>query len=160
MCPVQAIDFSMKPETKSFKVGSIIVAVGYDEYDPTEIEAYTKVAMFSYDNFRGDRLVITNPTEHKYIIPNITDIIRQYPGYCGSIMVTKAVPIISHFEKRSVSHIKPRVTIQYISDTCVLNNKYAIVEHFGESENKNDYMSVIFMIIVLISIGFYYSKYK
>jgi heterodisulfide reductase subunit A len=40
ICPVQAVDFSMEPETKTFKVGSIVVAAGYDEYDPTEIEAY------------------------------------------------------------------------------------------------------------------------
>jgi heterodisulfide reductase subunit A len=40
ICPVQAIDFSMQPETKKIKVGSIIVAVGYDEYDPSEIEPY------------------------------------------------------------------------------------------------------------------------
>ena len=40
VCPVQAVDFSMKAETKTFKVGSIVVAAGYDEYDPSEIEAY------------------------------------------------------------------------------------------------------------------------
>jgi len=40
ICPVQAVDFSMEPETKTVKVGSIIVAAGYDEYDPTEIEPY------------------------------------------------------------------------------------------------------------------------
>ncbi len=40
ICPVQAIDFSMETETKTVKVGSIVVAVGYDEYDPTEIEPY------------------------------------------------------------------------------------------------------------------------
>ncbi len=40
VCPVQAVDFSMKPETKTFKVGSIVVAAGYEEYDPSEIEPY------------------------------------------------------------------------------------------------------------------------
>ncbi|MFX0057102.1 MAG: 4Fe-4S binding protein [Candidatus Heimdallarchaeota archaeon] len=40
VCPVQAVDFNMQPETKTFKVGSIVVAAGYDEYDPSEIEAY------------------------------------------------------------------------------------------------------------------------
>jgi heterodisulfide reductase subunit A len=40
VCPVQAVDFSMQPEIKTFKVGSIVVAAGYDEYDPSEIEAY------------------------------------------------------------------------------------------------------------------------
>ena len=40
ICPVQAIDFSMEKETKTVKVGSIVVAAGYDEYDPSEIEPY------------------------------------------------------------------------------------------------------------------------
>lgn len=40
VCPVQAVDFSMESETKKFKVGSIVVAAGYDEYDPSEIEPY------------------------------------------------------------------------------------------------------------------------
>ena len=40
ICPVQAVDFSMEAETKTVKVGSIVVAAGYDEYDPTEIEPY------------------------------------------------------------------------------------------------------------------------
>ena len=40
ICPVQAVDFSQKKETKTVKVGSIIVAAGFDEYDPSEIEPY------------------------------------------------------------------------------------------------------------------------
>jgi heterodisulfide reductase subunit A len=40
ICPVQAVDFSQQKETKSFKVGSIVVAAGFDEYDPSEIEPY------------------------------------------------------------------------------------------------------------------------
>ncbi len=39
-CPVEAIDFSMKKEKRTFKVGTIVVATGYEEYDPTEITAY------------------------------------------------------------------------------------------------------------------------
>jgi heterodisulfide reductase subunit A len=40
VCPVQAVDFSMESEIKTVKVGSIVVAAGYSEYDPTEIEPY------------------------------------------------------------------------------------------------------------------------
>ncbi len=39
-CPVDAVDFDMEKETTTIEVGSIVVAVGYDEYDPSEIEAY------------------------------------------------------------------------------------------------------------------------
>ena len=40
LCPVGAIDFKMKKKIEKIKVGSIVVAVGYEEYDPSEIEAY------------------------------------------------------------------------------------------------------------------------
>lgn len=40
VCPAGAVDFSMQKETTTVKVGSIILAVGYDEYDPSEIEPY------------------------------------------------------------------------------------------------------------------------
>jgi heterodisulfide reductase subunit A2 len=40
ICPVSAVDFSMKKTSITVEVGTIIVAVGYDEYDPSEIEPY------------------------------------------------------------------------------------------------------------------------
>ncbi|MHA1136016.1 MAG: 4Fe-4S binding protein [Candidatus Thorarchaeota archaeon] len=40
VCPVNAIDFSMKKTKTTFEVGSIIVATGYEEYDPSEITRY------------------------------------------------------------------------------------------------------------------------
>ena len=40
ICPVGAVDFSMKKKITKVKVGSIVVATGYDEYDPSEIGPY------------------------------------------------------------------------------------------------------------------------
>ncbi len=40
ICPVGAVDFSMKKKITKLKVGSIVVATGYEEYDPSEIEPY------------------------------------------------------------------------------------------------------------------------
>ena len=40
ICPVGAVDFSMKKKITKLKVGSIIVATGYEEYNPSEIEPY------------------------------------------------------------------------------------------------------------------------
>ena len=40
ICPVHAVDFSMQSTTIKVNVGTIVVAVGYEEYDPTEIEPY------------------------------------------------------------------------------------------------------------------------
>ncbi|MHA1584883.1 MAG: 4Fe-4S binding protein [Promethearchaeota archaeon] len=40
VCTVGAIDFSMKKKKKEIQVGSIVLATGYEEYNPSEIEAY------------------------------------------------------------------------------------------------------------------------
>jgi heterodisulfide reductase subunit A len=40
VCPVDAVDFDLESQTENVKVGSIVVAAGYDEYDPSEIEPY------------------------------------------------------------------------------------------------------------------------
>jgi heterodisulfide reductase subunit A len=41
VCPVGAVDMDMnKKTTQTFTVGSIIVAIGYDEYNPKEITSY------------------------------------------------------------------------------------------------------------------------
>ncbi|RLI64307.1 MAG: disulfide reductase [Promethearchaeia archaeon] len=40
VCPVGAVDFSMKKAYDTIEVGSIVVAVGFDEYDPSPIEPY------------------------------------------------------------------------------------------------------------------------
>ncbi|GAB4315110.1 MAG: CoB--CoM heterodisulfide reductase iron-sulfur subunit A family protein [Promethearchaeota archaeon] len=40
VCPAEAVDFSQQKTTTTVEVGSIVVAVGYEEYDPSEIEAY------------------------------------------------------------------------------------------------------------------------
>ncbi|MHA1672185.1 MAG: 4Fe-4S binding protein [Promethearchaeota archaeon] len=39
-CPADAIDFSMKQKKFDINIGSIVVATGYEEYNPKEIEAY------------------------------------------------------------------------------------------------------------------------
>ena len=40
VCPVDAVDFNQKKESIELEVGTIVVAAGYDEYNPSEIEAY------------------------------------------------------------------------------------------------------------------------
>ena len=39
-CPTQAIDLSRQDETKKLKVGAIILAAGFDEFDPSEWSEY------------------------------------------------------------------------------------------------------------------------
>ena len=40
VCPAKAIDFTMKPERLDLEVGAVIVATGYQEYDPTPLRLY------------------------------------------------------------------------------------------------------------------------
>ncbi|MHA1680988.1 MAG: 4Fe-4S binding protein [Promethearchaeota archaeon] len=40
ICPVDAVNFEQKRERVRLEVGTIVVATGYDEYNPTEIEPY------------------------------------------------------------------------------------------------------------------------
>nr|MDO8084052.1 CoB--CoM heterodisulfide reductase iron-sulfur subunit A family protein [Candidatus Sigynarchaeum springense] len=40
VCPVDAVNFKQKKQEVRLEVGTIVVAIGYDEYDPAEIEAY------------------------------------------------------------------------------------------------------------------------
>ena len=37
VCPAEAIDYTMKPETVGLEVGAVIVATGWKEYDPTPL---------------------------------------------------------------------------------------------------------------------------
>ncbi|MBD3350773.1 MAG: 4Fe-4S dicluster domain-containing protein [Candidatus Lokiarchaeota archaeon] len=47
VCEPEAIDYEMKDELVEIEVGTIIVATGYDPYDPTEMKEY---AFEKYDN--------------------------------------------------------------------------------------------------------------
>jgi heterodisulfide reductase subunit A len=40
MCQAEAVDLAQKPEEVNLKVGAIVVAVGFDLFDPSEIPAY------------------------------------------------------------------------------------------------------------------------
>lgn len=40
VCPVHAVNFKQKKEMVTLNVGTIVVAIGYDEYNPVEIEPY------------------------------------------------------------------------------------------------------------------------
>ena len=70
-CPTEAIDFDQQSRAIELKVGSIIVATGFDEYNPTEESEY---GYGRYDNvitqFQLARLLdIDGPTEGKLLRP-------------------------------------------------------------------------------------------
>jgi len=70
-CPTEAIDFEQQTRTIDLKVGAIIVATGFDEYNPKEESEY---GYGRYDNvitqFQLARLLdIDGPTEGKLLRP-------------------------------------------------------------------------------------------
>ena len=70
-CPTEAIDFEQQTRTIELKVGAIIVATGFDEYNPTEKSEY---GYGRYDNvitqFQLARLLdIDGPTRGKLLRP-------------------------------------------------------------------------------------------
>ena len=72
VCPTDAIDFEQRTRTIKLKVGAIIVATGFDEYNPTEKSEY---GYGRYDNvitqFQLARLLdIDGPTKGKLLRPN------------------------------------------------------------------------------------------
>jgi len=71
VCPAQAIDFNQKPKAIELKVGAIIVATGFDEYNPVQ---KTEYGYDRYDNvitqFQMARLLdIDGPTKGKFLRP-------------------------------------------------------------------------------------------
>jgi heterodisulfide reductase subunit A len=71
-CERKAIDFNMKPETIELEVGTIIVATGYDAFDPSCLEEY---GYRKYENvvtgLEFERILSpTGPTEGKIVRPS------------------------------------------------------------------------------------------
>ena len=71
-CPTGAIDFEQKSETIEFNVGAIVVATGFEEYDPSEMKEY---GYGRYSNvitqFQLGRLLdIDGPTNGKLVRPS------------------------------------------------------------------------------------------
>jgi len=71
VCPAQAIDFNQQPKVIELKVGAIIVATGFDEYNPVQ---KTEYGYSRYDNvitqFQLARLLdIDGPTRGKLLRP-------------------------------------------------------------------------------------------
>jgi len=71
-CPTGAIDFEQKPETLELKVGAIIVAIGFEEYDPSAKKEYGYGRLSNViTQFQLARLLdIDGPTKGKLLRPS------------------------------------------------------------------------------------------
>ena len=41
LCPTDAVDFDQKPETKTLNVGSVVLAPGFEPFDPSKFDTYS-----------------------------------------------------------------------------------------------------------------------
>jgi len=72
VCPAGAIDFNMRPKESDLHVGSVIIATGFDEFDPTMKEEYgygiyeNVITSLTYERFSHP----TGPTSGEIIRPS------------------------------------------------------------------------------------------
>ena len=131
ICPVQAVDFSMQPEIKTIKVGSIVVAAGYDEYDPSEIEPYH----YGQDGFEN---VITQLKLERMLSPTSltnSEVLRPSDG-----KIPKKVVMIQCVGSRN-----DQVGNQYCTGVCckfAIKNARIIKEMYPDTDVTICYIDV------------------
>jgi len=115
-CAFEAIDFNQKDENLELKVGAILVATGFNIFDPREIPKYGYGKFENvYTSFEFERLYASNgPTEGKIILkdgktPKSAAIIhcvgRDEVGYCSSVCCMSSLKF-NHYLKSKIPEIK------------------------------------------------------
>lgn len=139
VCPVNAVDLSMKKKTKTtHQVGTIIIAVGYDEYEPCEITQYNS----QHPN------VLTQLDVERFLAPTTMTkghIMRPSDG-----KVPKTVVVVQCVGSRN-----DQIGNEYCTGVCCmygLKNSGIIKEHLPDSE-------VYFLYIDIRTPGIYYDEY-
>ena len=135
VCEAKAIDHNMRSETKEIKVGSIILATGYDTLDPTPMKQYGYgIYPNVYTSLEFERLSnATGPTGGKILIrdengeftksPESVAILHcigsrdiNYHKYCSRVCCMYALKY-SHLLKEKVG-IDTKVFDFYIDQRC------------------------------------------
>ncbi len=138
VCPVDAVDFSMTKEERTFEVGTIVVATGYEEYDPTEITAY----------HYGHPDIITQLQMERMLAPTTLTkgkIVRPSNGE-----VPKTVVVVQCVGSRN-----DQVGNEYCTGVCCMfgiKNAGIIKDHLPDTE-------VYFCYIDIRTPGLYYEEY-
>ena len=125
-CMFEAIDFNQKDETIELNVADIIVATGYELYDPTNIPQYGyKKISDVYTSLEFERLYASNgPTQGKIQLKNgktphsvaiIHCIGREQQGYCSSVCCMYSLKF-SHYLKSKIPDIQ---ISELYTDLCI-----------------------------------------
>jgi heterodisulfide reductase subunit A2 len=117
VCEKKCIDFDMRDEFVTVDVGAIIVAVGNDVYDPTELDEY---GYRSYENvitsMEFERLICASgPTDGHFIRPSD----RKTPKSIGFIQC-----VGSRSQKRGNPYCSNICCMNTIKDTVLLKDHY------------------------------------
>jgi len=125
-CMFEAIDYSQKDEEIDLKVGSVIVATGYNIYDSKKspIFGYGKIDDV-YNSLEFERLYASNgPTIGEIILKNgeppksvaiIHCVGRDKKGYCSSICCLYSLKF-NHYLKSKIPNIE---ISEFYTDLCI-----------------------------------------
>jgi len=128
-CPFNAVRFEEQDEILEIKVGSVILATGYDLFNPSRIAEYGYGKFDDvYTNMEFERILNSNgPTEGKIVLknnkaPNSIAIIncvgsrsREYNNYCSVVCCQQALMFTSMIKEQLPN---TKVTNIY-SDMCL-----------------------------------------
>jgi len=125
-CMFDAIDFKQKDEDIELKVGAIIVATGFEIFDPKIVPKYGYEKLDDvYTSFEFERLYASNgPTEGNIVLKNgkppksaaiIHCVGRDEKGYCSSVCCMYSLKFI-HYLKSKIPEIKIK---EFYTDLCI-----------------------------------------
>jgi heterodisulfide reductase subunit A len=129
VCDKQAIDFDDRDELVTREVGAIIVAIGLDVYDPTEMDEY---GYTRFDNvitsMEFERLICAGgPTDGHFVRPSD----HQRPTRIGFI--------------QCVGSRNPAIGRPYCSNICCMNtvkDTLLLADHYPDTENLVFYQDI------------------
>ena len=125
-CMFEAIDFNQKDEQLELKVGAIIVATGFNTFDPKQSPEYGYGKLDDvYTAFEFERLYASNgPTDGKILLKNggipksaaiIHCVGRDKKGYCSSVCCMYSLKF-NHYLKSKIPEIK---ISEFYTDLCI-----------------------------------------
>ena len=125
-CMFEAIDFNQKDEQLELKVGAIIVATGFNTFDPKQSPEYGYGKLDDvYTAFEFERLYASNgPTDGKILLKNgdipksaaiLHCVGRDKKGYCSSVCCMYSLKF-NHYLKSKIPEVK---ISEFYTDLCI-----------------------------------------